>query len=56
MQVLQSSVQSAIEDLPRIGQVSQVSISQEAYAVFTEAETYMKSMGDSYITEEHLLL
>ena len=49
------STQAAMQSLPKV-EGGQVYISQDLSRVIAEAETNMKQLGDSFITNEHLLL
>jgi len=49
------STQAALQSLPKV-EGGQVYISQDLSRVIAEAETNMKQLGDSFITNEHLLL
>jgi ATP-dependent Clp protease ATP-binding subunit ClpB len=49
------STQAAMQSLPKV-EGGQVYISQDLSRVIAEAETNMKQFGDSFITNEHLLL
>lgn len=54
---LKSSVDVAVEKLPTItGSTSEPSGSQELAQVLKSAEKSAQKMGDSYITEEHLMM
>ena len=47
---------SAIAALPRVGSVSDVYLSSDTNRVFTAAEKAAKSMGDEYLSVEHLMI
>ena len=47
---------SAIAALPRVGSVSDVYLSSDCNRVFTAAEKAAKSMGDEYLSVEHLMI
>jgi len=49
------STQAAMQSLPKV-EGGQVYISQDLSRVIAEAENNMKQLGDSFITNEHLLL
>ena len=53
---LLSELDSAIAALPKVGQVSQVYLSPEADRALNAAEKAAKSMGDEYVSVEHLML
>ncbi len=51
-----SELDSAIAALPRVGGDAQVYLSQEAGRVISAAEKAAKSMGDEYLSVEHLMI
>ncbi len=53
---LLSELDSAIAALPRVGSVSEVYLSPEANRVVNAAEKAARSMGDEYLSVEHLVL
>ena len=53
---LLSELDSAIAALPKVGQVDQVYLSPELDRVFKAAEKAAKSMGDEYVSVEHLMI
>ena len=54
--LLMQSITAQLTQLPQSAWDPQTNISSELIEVLAEAEKVMKSMGDSYITEEHLFL
>ena len=53
---LLSELDGAIAALPKLGEVSQVYLSPESERVFSAAEKTAKSLGDEYVSVEHLML
>ena len=53
---LLGELDSAIAALPRVGSVSDVYLSSDTNRVFTAAEKAAKSMGDEYLSVEHLMI
>ena len=53
---LLSELDSAISALPKVGNVSDVYLSSEASRVISAAEKAAKSMGDEYLSVEHLII
>ena len=53
---LLSELDSAITALPKLGSAGDVYLSQELNRVFTAAEKAAASMGDEYISVEHLMI
>ena len=53
---LLSELDTAIAALPKVGSVSQVYLSPEADRALNAAEKAAKSMGDEYVSVEHLML
>ncbi len=53
---LLSELDTAIAALPKVGQVSQVYLSPEADRALNAAEKAAKSMGDEYVSVEHLMI
>ena len=51
-----SELDSAIAALPKVGGDAQVYLSQEAGRVISAAEKAAKSMGDEYLSVEHLMI
>ena len=51
-----SELDTAISALPKVGSSTDVYLSQEANRVLNAAEKAAKSMGDSYISVEHLII
>ena len=51
-----SELDTAIAALPRVGGDAQVYLSQEAGRVISAAEKAAKSMGDEYLSVEHLMI
>ena len=53
---LLSELDSAISVLPKVGNVTDVYLSSEASRVLSAAEKAAKSMGDEYLSVEHLII
>ena len=53
---LLSELDTAISALPKVGAGAQVYLSPEADRVITAAEKAAKSMGDAYVSVEHLMI
>ncbi len=53
---LLAELDSAIRQLPRVGNVDSVYLSAEANRVLAAAEKAAKSMGDEYVSVEHLMI
>ena len=51
-----SELDTAIADLPKVGEVAEVYLSQEANRVIQAAEKAAKSMGDEYVSVEHVMI
>ena len=51
-----SELDTAIAALPKVGNVSEVYLSPECYRAINAAEKAAKSMGDEYISVEHLMI
>ena len=51
-----SELDTAISQLPTVGNESEIYFSREAERVINEAQKQAKSMGDEYISVEHLML
>ena len=51
-----SELDTAISQLPTVGNESEIYFSKEAEHVITEAQKQAKSMGDEYVSVEHLML
>ncbi|MCR5090589.1 MAG: ATP-dependent chaperone ClpB [Oscillospiraceae bacterium] len=51
-----AELDSAISALPKIGSPSEVYLSQEANRILNAAEKAARSMGDSYVSVEHLMI
>ena len=51
-----AELDSAIDALPKVGSVSEAYLSQEASRVIQAAEKAAKSMGDEYLSVEHLMI
>jgi ATP-dependent Clp protease ATP-binding subunit ClpB len=51
-----SELDTAIADLPKVGEVGEVYLSQEANRVIQAAEKAAKSMGDEYVSVEHVMI
>ena len=51
-----SELDSAISNLPRVGNPSQVYFSQESSRIMAAAEKAAKSTGDEYLSVEHLMI
>ena len=51
-----AELDSAIAALPRVGSVSDVYLSSEASRCLNAAEKAAKSMGDEYLSVEHLMI
>ncbi|MCR5138167.1 MAG: ATP-dependent chaperone ClpB [Oscillospiraceae bacterium] len=51
-----SELDGVIAGFPKVGNVSEAYLSQEANRVFNAAEKAAKSMGDSFISVEHLMI
>ena len=54
--LLLSELDTAIRSFPKVGSASEVYLSTEADRVLTAAEKAAKSMGDEYISVEHLMI
>ena len=53
---LLSELDTAIAALPKVGQISQVYLSPEADRAIKAAEKAAQSMGDEYVSVEHLMI
>ena len=53
---LLSELEAEIDRLPRVGSVSEVYLSSEAQRVLDAADKSAKSMGDEYVSVEHLMI
>ncbi len=51
-----SELDTAISQLPTVGNESEIYLSKEAERVINEAQKQAKSMGDEYVSVEHLML
>ena len=51
-----AELDTAISQLPKVGSPSEAYLSPEASRVLTAAEKAAKSMGDSYVSVEHLMI
>ena len=51
-----SELDTAISQLPTVGNQSEIYLSKEAERVINEAQKQAKSMGDEYVSVEHLML
>ena len=51
-----SELDTAISQLPKLGNESDAYLSKETERVLTEAQKQAKSMGDGYVSVEHLML
>ena len=51
-----SELDTVISGFPKVGEVSQVYLSTEANRVINAAEKAAKSMGDEYVSVEHLMI
>ena len=51
-----SELDTAIASLPKVGEGSDAYLSQETDRAFGAAETAAKSMGDEYVSVEHLMI
>ena len=51
-----SELDTAISQLPTVGNESEIYLSKEAERVINEAQKQAKSMGDGYVSVEHLML
>ena len=51
-----AELDTAISQLPKVGSTSEAYLSPEASRVLTAAEKAAKSMGDSYVSVEHLMI
>ena len=56
LNALASELESAIAALPKLGTVAEVYLSPEASQVFAAAEKCAKSLGDQYLSVEHIML
>ena len=55
-QAVEQIVLQDMNKLPRVQGNAQISITQALNTAFNEAEKIMQSMGDQYLTTEHLFL
>ncbi len=53
---LLKTIESAIKKLPTLSSAGQLTLDPSLAKVFTEAGTYMKKLGDSFVSLEHLFL